>query len=164
MTAGGGVTPPGSAHALAGVFSGANASQLPGEGAVGAQRLASARIVERVVELRGKRGGVWLDVGFGNGALLGTAAEFGFEVVGLDLREEAVRRMKVFGFEAHCVPLERFSPRGPIDVLSFADVLEHMPFPRVALAKAHALLRPGGLVFASMPNMDCFQWRALDAA
>jgi SAM-dependent methyltransferase len=150
--------------ALALLLSGANPSQLPGGGDLGAQRQVAARLVEQVAALRGSGEGRWLDVGFGNGALLTTAAEFGFEVVGLDLRQEAVRRLKDFGIEAHCRTLESYAPEHPLDVISFADVLEHMPFPRPALTRAHDLLRDGGLVFASMPNMDCFNWQALDVA
>jgi predicted SAM-dependent methyltransferase len=45
-----------------------------------------------------------------------------------------------------------------------ADVLEHMPFPRPALAHAHEIMNDGGLLFVSMPNSDSFLWRSLDAA
>jgi 2-polyprenyl-3-methyl-5-hydroxy-6-metoxy-1,4-benzoquinol methylase len=45
-----------------------------------------------------------------------------------------------------------------------ADVLEHMPYPKAGLKAAHRLLRPGGVLFVSMPNMDSMVWRALDAS
>jgi len=151
-------------EALAILFADANSAQLPGASVIGPQRLVSARIVERVVQLRASSEGTWLDVGFGNGALLTTAAEFGFTAIGLDLRAQAVHRLASLGIEAHCIPLERFAPPRPVNVISFADVLEHMPFPRVALARAHALLESDGLLFASMPNLDCFEWQALDVS
>jgi len=44
-----------------------------------------------------------------------------------------------------------------------ADVLEHMPYPKPALAAAYRLLRPGGILFVSMPNYGCAAWRLLDA-
>ena len=44
-----------------------------------------------------------------------------------------------------------------------ADVLEHMPFPKAGLAAAHRLLRPDGVLFLSMPNIDNTVWRRLRA-
>ena len=44
-----------------------------------------------------------------------------------------------------------------------ADVLEHIPFPKVALAAAHRLLQQNGVLFLSMPNMDSMVWRLLHA-
>jgi SAM-dependent methyltransferase len=150
--------------ALALLFSGANAAQLPGS-EVGMARQTSARIVERVLGLmdgRDPEQASWLDVGFGNGSLLTTAAEFGFEAVGIDVREEPVRRLAELGFQVHRADMMAFAPERTFDVLSLADVLEHVPFPRPALAQARTLLAPGGLLFVSMPNRDSFNWQALD--
>jgi predicted SAM-dependent methyltransferase len=44
-----------------------------------------------------------------------------------------------------------------------ADVLEHMPFPPEGVSAARRLLRPGGVLFMSMPNYNCSVWRLLDA-
>jgi 2-polyprenyl-3-methyl-5-hydroxy-6-metoxy-1,4-benzoquinol methylase len=118
-------------------------------------------MVEAVCDQLSTPRGRWLDVGFGNGALLTTAAEFGFDVVGLDLRESCVRMMQEFGYEAHALEFESYGPNDPFDVISMADVLEHMPFPRPALRHAWALLREGGILFLSMPNSDSFLWKFL---
>jgi protein O-GlcNAc transferase len=150
--------------ALSLVFGNAHASQLPGPDTLQGRAVA-AKIVEDVSSARGDRGawgGRWLEVGFGNGALLTTAAEFGYEVVGLDLREEGVRRMRALGFDARCADLMACDEIGRFDVISMADVLEHMPFPKAALVHAHELLRPGGALFVSMPNMDSFAWQELE--
>lgn len=146
------------------LFSGANASQLPGNGNLDQQRQQSARIIERVVAARDGALGRWLDVGFGNGAVVTTAAEFGFHAVGIDVRAEAVERLKLFGFEAHCAPLESFTPAEKFDVVSLCDVLEHVTWPRAALEKAVSLLAPGGCLFVSTPNREAFHWRVLDLA
>jgi SAM-dependent methyltransferase len=143
------------------LFSDAHASQLPGAATVEG-RAAAAKIVEDVSTARAEWEGRWLDVGFGSGALLATAAEFGYEVVGLDRRRESVRRMRDRGFDARCAELAELDPLAPFDVISMADVLEHMPFPREALGRARALLRPGGVLFVSMPNLDSFAWRELE--
>lgn len=144
------------------LFAGAHPNQTPGHEIANA-RVVSAKIVEDVSRLRAGLGGRWLDVGFGNGALLTTADEFGYDVVGLDLRRESVERMRACGYDAHCVDLASYEDPRPFDVISMADVLEHIPFPVQALERAHALLAPEGLLFVSMPNLDSFLWKTLDA-
>jgi SAM-dependent methyltransferase len=143
------------------LFRNAHSFQLPGADTA-AGRGVSAKMIEDVSQARGSWTGRWLDVGFGNGALLTTAAEFGYDVVGLDLRSEGVRRLRELGFDAHCVSVGDFEASASFDVVSMADVLEHMPFPRVALRRAHALLAPGGVLFVSMPNLESFAWQELE--
>jgi len=145
------------------LFRRVHASQTPGEHTGGHARAIAAKIVEDVAPFAPRLGGRWLDVGFGDGALLTTADELGYTVTGLDLRAESVARMRAHGYEAHAVDLVSFSSAEPFDVVSMADVLEHMPFPKEALAKAHRLLVPGGLLFVSMPNMDGHAFRELTA-
>jgi len=125
-------------------------------------RMISARMVANVV--RHINGGTWLDVGFGNGSLLFTAEEWGFKPVGLDLRPSSVEALKGFGIEAYCEDIAKVEGRERFSVISMADVLEHMPFPREGLAAAHRLLQRDGILFVSMPNYDCMAWRLLDAA
>ena len=125
------------------------------------QRPVSARMVER--SARYAQGGGWLDVGFGNGSLLFAAEEWGYVPAGLDLREANVRALKQLGYEAHCLPVEELDGRERFSVISMADVLEHMPFPKAGLAAAHRLLRQGGVLFLSMPNMENMVWRLLHA-
>jgi len=146
--------------ALAQLFSATIENQVPGYDAEN-QRLIWARVVEKVSDLRTSLGGRWLDVGFGNGSLVTTATEFGYEVAGLDLREESVRLMRQLGYEAHAIEFDAYGATQPFDVISMADVLEHMPFPKRALHHAHELLRPDGLLFLSMPNSDSFLWQTL---
>jgi SAM-dependent methyltransferase len=126
------------------------------------QRRISARMVENVA--RHVNVGAWLDVGFGNGSLLFTAEEWGFDPVGLDLRPHSVEAMRKLGLEAHCVDVTGFDSPKRFTVVSMADVLEHMPFPKDGLAAAHRLLAPDGILFVSMPNYDCTTWRLLDGA
>jgi SAM-dependent methyltransferase len=126
------------------------------------QRMISARIIERVAGFVGA--GVWLDVGFGNGSLLFTAEEWGFTPFGIDLRQQSVTAMRHLGIEARCVDLTALEEPQRFSVISLADVLEHMPFPREGLAAAKRLLRPDGVLFVSMPNYNCAAWRLLDRA
>ncbi len=101
-------------------------------------------------------------MGFGNGALMATADEYGFDVAGLDLRQGSVQLMNKYGFEAEAVDLTEYEPKAPFDVVTMADVLEHMPFPKAALQKTRELINDGGLLFLSMPNTDCYVWDRLN--
>ena len=150
-----------SAGALALIFANANPHQLPGNDPHGSRAIA-ARMVEKLLRHAEGEPGAWLDIGFGNGALLGTAEEYGYRVVGLGLRQQAVALMRLDGIEAHVREFEAYRPAAPLDVISMADVLEHMPYPIPALQHAQQLLKPGGLLFLSMPNADCYAWRMLD--
>ena len=78
-------------------------------------------------------------------------------------RKENVHALKQLGYEAHCMPIEEFYDQERFNVISMADVLEHMPFPKVGLAAARRLLRQGGVLFLSMPNMENIVWRLLHA-
>jgi SAM-dependent methyltransferase len=126
------------------------------------QRFISARMVEKVA--RHATLGAWLDVGFGNASLLFTAQEWGFVPVGLDLRSANVETLQKMGIEAHCRDLASLDGEARFSVISMADVLEHMPFPREGLTAAHRLLALGGILFVSMPHYDCAAWRLLDGA
>ncbi len=124
------------------------------------QRPVSARIVEKV--LPWAQDGAWLDVGCGNGSLLFTAQEYGFSAVGTDLRAGNVETLKKCGIDGLCVDLLSLDAPETFRVISMADVLEHMPFPKAGLAHARTLLKPDGVVFLSMPNLDCIPWKLLD--
>lgn len=120
-------------------------------------RAVSARMIEKVLPYQNR--GLWLDVGFGNGALMFTADEYGFETVGLDLREETVSTMKQLRFECYKEDVCDFSYNKKASVVSMADVLEHTPFPKKCLIASRSLLKKGGVIFLSMPNSDAFIWR-----
>lgn len=106
----------------------------------------------------------WADIGFGSGGLVMTADEFGFAAIGVDTRPEAVARLRALGYEAVCTPFESLTFDAPLDVLSMADVLEHMPAPRAALDKVRSMLAPDGLFYVSCPNSETSTWRLWEQA
>lgn len=124
------------------------------------QRMVAARMIEKVLPFAAE--GAWLDVGFGNGALLMTAQEYGFEAVGCDLRPAAVAALQTAGIEAHVSDIAQLTLSRPCQVISMADVLEHMPYPKTGLVAARARLADGGVLLLSMPNSDAPAWRLLD--
>lgn len=154
-------------EALNVLFESTNDEQIVGLDIEG-QRRISAQMVQRVVEAIGLPDGkLWLDVGFGNGSLLMTAKEFGFDVFGVDLRKQNVEDIATFGIPAHHGTLETSRqevafPTRP-SVISMADVVEHEPFPIETLRSARALIQDSGVVLISMPNTSAPLWHYWNA-
>ena len=131
-------------------------------------RHISAKMVERVVDASGSPNNrLWLDVGLGNGSLLMTAKEFGFEVLGLDLRVKNIEDMRKFGFTAYHGTLLDLAADAEFtskpSVISMADVVEHEPFPVDILRCARELIDNPGTLLISMPNASAPLWDYLSA-
>lgn len=154
-------------EALSVLFEGTNDEQIVGLDIEG-QRNISAKMVERVIDAIGLPDGrLWLDVGFGNGSLLLTAKEFGFDVFGVDLRKQNVDDIGSFGIPAHHGTLgtarNQVSFDGRPAVISMADVVEHEPFPIESLRSARGLIQDGGVLLVSMPNCSAPLWHHWNA-
>ena len=123
-----------------------------------------AKLVEKIALYHNtdEDGRVWMDVGFGDGSLLFTAAEWGYNVVGLDLRAANVEAMTRIGIPAYRQELTDCEDFNRFDVISLANTLEHLPYPGETLAHAHRLLKMDGLLLLSTPNMDTIVWRLWD--
>lgn len=148
---------------LALLFSRANATQVV-RGDLDFERSRWAPSVERIQSQLAEPAWLtdntlWLDIGCGSGGLVITATEYGFHAIGMDTRQVAVQSLIDLGYDAALGDLTTFSVNNPVDVVSLADVLEHVPYPRAALQQVHAALRPKGLVMVSCPNLDCGSWR-----
>lgn len=124
-----------------------------------ANRKISSHLVEKVLNF--KNSGRWLDIGFGNASLLFTAKEYGFEPVGVDLREDNVEILKGLGIEAYYGYLEDLKLSCDFSVISLMDVLEHVPFPRAMLEVVTDLLEKDGVLLISMPNSENIVWEAM---
>jgi SAM-dependent methyltransferase len=160
--------------ALKALFEKAHPNQLPGH-EVELQRMVSAKLIERVQRYLKPGACFWLDVGCGSGSLLSTACEFGFFVHGIDLRPYVVDALRQLGFAVVCAELrdlpspegyslkdsEHDLPLAAYDVISMADVLEHVPYPKDLLVEAHKRLNDGGCVFISCPSADSPAWEML---
>ena len=138
-------------------------SQQPEDQVVGfeveKQRQVSARIIEKIIPF--KSNGIWLDVGFGNGSLLFTADEFGFEPIGVDLRKDGVLRLQNLGIQAHCDLVQNIEFEKSISVVSMMDVLEHIPFPKDVLISLHSKMDEDGCLLISCPNSESWIWKLM---
>lgn len=54
-------------------------------------------------------------------------------------------------------------PNAPFDAITFWAVLEHLTDPQKQITSAHKMLKPGGLLFAVVPNVDSLATRLLGA-
>ena len=112
-------------------------------------------------------GGDVLDVGCSTGAFLhqlnlrfpGQYRALGTDVSGPALEHAASRGIEVLpeNFLEHDFGERRF------DAITFWAVLEHLVEPSQFLARAARLLRPGGHLFALVPNLDSLAIRLLGA-
>ncbi|MGE0453020.1 MAG: class I SAM-dependent methyltransferase [Vicinamibacteria bacterium] len=106
--------------------------------------------------------GRWLDVGFGEGGLLLTAAASGWSCYGVELATAALefggRQGWVVANDASSDP--RF-PESTFDVVSMIELLEHVFDPDALLALAVAKLRPGGCLYVTTPNAESLNFRLL---
>jgi 2-polyprenyl-3-methyl-5-hydroxy-6-metoxy-1,4-benzoquinol methylase len=97
-----------------------------------------------------------LDVGCSSGYLARPLAERGNTIVGVELDPKAAREAEEFcelvlvgDVETMDLPLEP----GSFDVVLGGDVVEHLRDPAGTLARLRPLLRPGGRVVLSTPNV-----------
>jgi len=115
---------------------------------------------ERILNTLGKHklNGRLLDVGCSTGLFLRAARNYGWEVMGIEMNEAAARKgRETFGVNVVCQKFEDASlPSNHFDVVTFHQVLEHLPTPLTSLRKAHWILKPGGVVFVGVPNIDSF--------
>ena len=105
----------------------------------------------RAIE-RFQRCGQLLDVGAWAGAFLHSMSDrFQGEAVEISpLGAECIRKA---GFKVQCAQfLDAELKDAYYDVISFIDVLEHLPSPGKVLDKTRRLLKPNGIVYIKVPN------------
>ena len=100
-----------------------------------------------------------LDIGCGRGHILANLRQRGWTVQGVELNQAAVRHardmlgldVRVESFDA-----ERF-PKDHFDVVILWHVLEHLHDINAAISGCARILKPGGLLAVSVPNVESWQ-------
>jgi len=116
-----------------------------------------ARLIQKFVS-----GGRILDVGCADARFLLALNEQRWARTGVEFSEPTVQLVSRAFPQLCLIPGDIYSERlapGSFDVICFWHVLEHLPAPGRVLGRVRELLRPGGLVFISLPNLDSFQAR-----
>ncbi len=120
-----------------------------------ALRRAEARSFAR----RLPSGAILLEVGCASGDSLEALRHWGVHAIGVEPSPRAAAAARAKGLDVRCgvledVPLEQ----DRLDAIMMRAVLEHVPDPLGDLARAHALLKPGGLLLLGTDNcagLDC---------
>lgn len=103
-----------------------------------------------------KSGGAVLDLGCGSGGFLCTLKGPSWRLYGIEMSEGAAKVARsrcgadVFVGDILDAP---FSP-GSFDAITAFNVFEHVHEPKVVLARVAKWLRPGGVFYTMMPNID----------
>jgi 2-polyprenyl-3-methyl-5-hydroxy-6-metoxy-1,4-benzoquinol methylase len=118
-------------------------------------------ILAEYAEVTDWRGARVLDVGCGGGQIARAFATHGACVTGIEVNYEkaaAVARrslphgsaqsLRALAADAHRLPFGDHA----FDLVILADVLEHVRKPAMVVQEVARVLRPGGMLYASMPN------------
>ena len=103
-----------------------------------------------------------LDIGCGAGNLLAAARKSGWDGQGLDVSPSAVKHVRGLGFEVYEGELQDAAfPSQHFDVVTAAELLEHLIDPRPLLQEVARILRPGGLFWTTTPHARGLSGRML---
>ena len=103
-----------------------------------------------------------LDIGCGAGNLLAAARKHNWNVHGLDVSPSAVKHVRDLGFEVYEGELQEAAfPSEHFDVVTAAELLEHLIDPQPLLQEVARILRPGGLFWTTTPNARGLSGRIL---
>jgi 2-polyprenyl-3-methyl-5-hydroxy-6-metoxy-1,4-benzoquinol methylase len=112
-----------------------------------------------------------LDVGCADGSFLKVMSELGWSCVGIEPNPRASNfAREQLGLDVRQGNIFDVSDSEKFSLITFWDVLEHVPSPQAALVHAHKLLQPTGHLVLSLPNWHSFerylfrqQWISIDA-
>lgn len=103
-----------------------------------------------------------LDIGCGAGNLLQAARKNGWNAQGLDVVPSAIKHVRELGFEVFQGEIQNAGlPSAHFDVITAAEILEHLSDPRSLLVEVVRLLRPGGLFWTTTPHARGLSSRVL---
>jgi 2-polyprenyl-3-methyl-5-hydroxy-6-metoxy-1,4-benzoquinol methylase len=110
---------------------------------------------------RFRRTGRWLDLGYGEGALLAIAEQRGWNCYGVEVSERVLEYGRRRGWTVTSEP--ESDPRfvGDFDVVTMLEFLEHVNAPTRFLKEAACWLRPGGSLYITTPNVRGLNGRIL---
>ena len=102
------------------------------------------------------RGGEWLDLGAGSGEFSFLAGRMGARVIPVEPNQGyAAYCQRVLDLAVQAKTLEDcdFAP-GSFDLIRLSHVLEHMRDPVAALKRLRGWLRPGGVLYIEVPDIE----------
>jgi SAM-dependent methyltransferase len=124
-----------------------------------------ARMLREVLRVLGSPASI-VDIGCGDGAATALAARVnpGHRILGLDWSADALRRARAHGLaliRAEAEPGGLPIASGHADVVIMSEILEHLVDPDSVLEEVRRVLRPGGTLLLSTPNLAAWYNRGL---
>jgi 2-polyprenyl-3-methyl-5-hydroxy-6-metoxy-1,4-benzoquinol methylase len=118
-------------------------------------------IFQRRVELIGQyvAGGKLLDVGGAIGIFIDALAlaKLSFEISVVDLSYDAIAKLRTSHPQVTALLGDVFEHHGTYDVVTLWDTIEHIPDVNHTASHLFSLIRPGGFLFVSTPNIESFE-------
>jgi SAM-dependent methyltransferase len=109
-----------------------------------------------------KRSGALLDLGCSSGSFLESLKGDGWKLHGIEMSTECAKiaegKTGAQVFVGHI--LDATFPRESFDAITCFDVLEHLYEPRRVMARVGEWLKPGGIFYVLVPNIDSAEARA----
>jgi SAM-dependent methyltransferase len=103
-----------------------------------------------------------LDLGCGAGDLLQAARKHGWNAQGVDVSSHATKHVRELGFDVFEGELKDAQfPAAHFDVVTAAELLEHIFDPRTLVQEVARILRPGGLFWVTTPHARGLSARVL---
>jgi len=101
-----------------------------------------------------------LDIGCATGALLADLRDRGWRVTGVEISPGADYAVNKRKLDVRSIPLEECGfPADSFDVVLASHLIEHLNNPQVFLAETYRILKPGGFIFVTTPDISGFQAR-----
>lgn len=109
----------------------------------------------RVLAKHAGGSGRLLDIGCNIGTLMRVASEHGWTPTGVEFNKNAARYAREhYGLDIRDVPfLETEFDDDHFDVVVMSDVIEHLTEPMETLEECHRILKPGGTLLLTTPNV-----------
>lgn len=95
----------------------------------------------------------FLDIGCGSGEITFEVKKMGFNVIGIDFSENAIKLTKSKGIESYTQDLDKGLPfeNDRFDIILAGDVMEHVFDPIFVFKEIKRVLKPKGILFATIP-------------
>ena len=98
---------------------------------------------------------IW-EVGAGHGNMAIPLAEAGIATIPIEPLYSGAKLLSARGFHSYAQTLDQLNlPDASLETVGIFDVLEHLQEPEVVLKEIYRVLKPGGLLLASVP---AYQW------
>jgi 2-polyprenyl-3-methyl-5-hydroxy-6-metoxy-1,4-benzoquinol methylase len=121
--------------------------------------LQARKILEAILPY--KRDGRLLDVGAASGILLEQAGKLRFDGEGVEPSRSLAKSAQDSGLKVHLGIFPHPEIRGPYDVITLVDVIEHVPAPIQLLRDIGAHLKPDGVGVLTTPDVQSLVARLL---